>query len=40
MNLPAGVDVMTKPAVEPDNASSVVLSSDSDSIGSELKSNS
>jgi hypothetical protein len=39
-NLPAGVDVMTRPVAGPDSGSSVMLILDSGSIGSDPKSNS
>jgi hypothetical protein len=40
MNLAAGIDVMTKPVAAPDSGSSVVLISESGSIGFDPKSNS
>jgi hypothetical protein len=39
-NLPAGVDVITRPEAGPDRGCSVVLFSDSGSSGSDPKSNS
>jgi hypothetical protein len=40
MNLPAGVDVITRPVAGPDSGCSVVEISDSSSSGSDPKSNS